>query len=85
MHAEVTLERAGRVAGSVSVRAYEAHESEKWEGFVARCRDATFFHRIGWREIIEEIIECGHFDLNLAGRGRIGRPHRAIDQMRQAC
>ncbi|PYX67393.1 MAG: FemAB family PEP-CTERM system-associated protein [Acidobacteria bacterium] len=58
MHAEVTLERAVRVAGSVSVRAYEAHESEKWEGFVARCRDATFFHRIGWREIIEEIF--GH-------------------------
>jgi FemAB-related protein (PEP-CTERM system-associated) len=58
MHAEATLEHAVRVAGSVSVRRYETHEAEKWEAFVAQCRDATFFHRIGWRELIEDVF--GH-------------------------
>ncbi|HEY3181000.1 MAG TPA: FemAB family XrtA/PEP-CTERM system-associated protein [Casimicrobiaceae bacterium] len=58
MHAEATLEHAVRVAGSVSVRRYETHEAEKWEAFVAQCRDATFFHRIGWRDLIEDVF--GH-------------------------
>jgi len=56
MHAEATLERAALAAGPVMVRRYEAHEAEKWDAFVAQCRDATFFHRIGWREIIEEVF-----------------------------
>jgi len=58
MHAEATLERASRATGSVTVRRYEMHEAERWDAFVMRCRDATFFHRIGWREIIEDVF--GH-------------------------
>jgi FemAB-related protein (PEP-CTERM system-associated) len=58
MHAEATLARVARVAGSVTVRRYEAHEAERWEAFVAECPAATFFHRIGWREIIEDVF--GH-------------------------
>ena len=36
-----------------SVRPFEQGDEARWESFVERCPDATFFHRIGWREIIE--------------------------------
>lgn len=26
----------------------------RWDDFVARCPDATFFHRAGWQQVIEE-------------------------------
>jgi FemAB-related protein (PEP-CTERM system-associated) len=70
MHAEATLERAALAAGSVTVRRYEAHEAEKWDAYVAECRDATFFHRIGWREIIEEIFHhrCHYLVAEREGR-----------------
>ena len=28
-------------------------DSQRWESFVFACPDATFFHRIGWRDIFE--------------------------------
>jgi FemAB-related protein (PEP-CTERM system-associated) len=43
-------------ARQVVVRALEAADSERWEAFVRRCPKASFFHRIGWREVIEEIF-----------------------------
>ena len=58
MHAEATVERQALPARAPSVRQLEVHEAEKWDAFVAQCRDATFFHRIGWREIIEDVF--GH-------------------------
>jgi len=39
-----------------SVRAFEPGDAARWEAFVDRCPDATFFHRIGWREIIADIF-----------------------------
>jgi FemAB-related protein (PEP-CTERM system-associated) len=35
------------------VRDYERDDAARWEAFVAACPAATFFHRIGWREVIE--------------------------------
>jgi len=37
----------------VSVRDYERGDAARWEAFVQACPEATFFHRIGWREVIE--------------------------------
>jgi FemAB-related protein (PEP-CTERM system-associated) len=48
--------RIGRAADRVSVRPFVAADSAAWEQFVQRCPEATFFHRIGWREIIEGIF-----------------------------
>ncbi|HKY02554.1 MAG TPA: FemAB family XrtA/PEP-CTERM system-associated protein [Burkholderiales bacterium] len=31
-------------------------ESAQWEAFVDRCPEATFFHRIGWKSIMEEVF-----------------------------
>ena len=46
----------------VRVRAFELEDSSRWESFVQRNMDATFFHRIGWRKIIEE-VGSGHISL----------------------
>ncbi len=41
-------------ASALSVREYRAEDAARWETFVERCPSATFFHRIGWREILED-------------------------------
>ncbi len=48
--------RLGRAADRVTVRPFVATDAAAWEEFVQRCPDATFFHRIGWREIIEGVF-----------------------------
>jgi FemAB-related protein (PEP-CTERM system-associated) len=42
--------------GSVSVRRCAPGDAARWDAFVERCPEATFFHRIGWRAIIEEVF-----------------------------
>jgi FemAB-related protein (PEP-CTERM system-associated) len=37
----------------LSVRDYREADRTEWEAFVHACPGATFFHRIGWREIYE--------------------------------
>jgi FemAB-related protein (PEP-CTERM system-associated) len=37
----------------VSVREAQAGDRSAWDDFVERCPDATFFHRFGWKDIIE--------------------------------
>jgi FemAB-related protein (PEP-CTERM system-associated) len=49
-HAEV------RLAAPLSVRPFAAADLARWEAFVQACPDATFFHRIGWREIYETVF-----------------------------
>ncbi|HTQ00913.1 MAG TPA: FemAB family XrtA/PEP-CTERM system-associated protein [Casimicrobiaceae bacterium] len=40
------------------IRAYADADAGRWDAFVDRNLDATFFHRIGWREILEDVF--GH-------------------------
>ena len=40
------------------LRGFGHEDRVRWEEFVHRCPDATFFHRIGWRDIIEQCF--GH-------------------------
>lgn len=37
----------------VQVRAFAAEDADRWEAFVQGSPQATFFHRIGWRSVIE--------------------------------
>jgi FemAB-related protein (PEP-CTERM system-associated) len=39
--------------GSLRVRDFAPEDAARWEAFVARCGEATFFHRIGWKEVLE--------------------------------
>jgi len=43
-------------AKAVSVRAFAAGDRERWTAFVERCPEATFFHRIEWQDIIEQVF-----------------------------
>jgi FemAB-related protein (PEP-CTERM system-associated) len=37
----------------VTVRPFKSEDAARWERFVEGCPQATFFHRIGWRQILE--------------------------------
>jgi len=41
---------------SPAVRTYRDGDRQAWADFVAACPDATFFHRIEWREILHEVF-----------------------------
>ena len=43
---------------SVTVRMMQAEDSARWDAFVFTCPEATFFHRAGWKEVIERAF--GH-------------------------
>jgi FemAB-related protein (PEP-CTERM system-associated) len=58
----------GTAPGPVSVRALEAGDEARWDDFVLKCPDASFFHLSGWRRVIERAFGHGTHYL-LAERG----------------
>jgi len=38
------------------VRPFASVDAVRWDAFVEQCREATFFHRIGWRGIIDGVF-----------------------------
>ena len=52
----MAIAEAERTTNRTFVRAFDDNDEGRWEAFVERCPDATFFHRIGWREIIEGVF-----------------------------
>lgn len=46
--------RAADSPASLSVRAYRTADRAHWERYVEHCVQASFFHRIGWRDILED-------------------------------
>jgi FemAB-related protein (PEP-CTERM system-associated) len=45
-----------RPAGALTIRSYGNADRSEWEAFVASCPEATFFHRIGWSDILEQVF-----------------------------
>ena len=45
-------------ASAVTVNLLEAKDYARWDAFVERCPEATFFHRTGWQTVIEKAF--GH-------------------------
>ncbi|MCL4797980.1 MAG: FemAB family PEP-CTERM system-associated protein [Burkholderiales bacterium] len=41
------------VSPALTVRPYTAADRDRWTAFVERCPEATFFHRIEWKDVIE--------------------------------
>lgn len=37
----------------VRVRDFMREDAARWEAFVEQCPDATFFHHLGWRQVLE--------------------------------
>ncbi len=52
------LGQAGVSSLSVEVRALQVQDAARWDEFVFACPDATFFHREGWKSVIERAF--GH-------------------------
>jgi len=44
--------------GTLQVRAFADDDRARWKDFVSTCPDATFFHQIEWRDIVERVF--GH-------------------------
>ena len=42
----------------IEVRRFASEDAPRWEAFVERAPEATFFHRLGWREVLEDCF--GH-------------------------
>jgi FemAB-related protein (PEP-CTERM system-associated) len=40
----------------IRVRPFSEQDAARWDAFVERCPDATFFHRSGWKRIMEEVF-----------------------------
>jgi FemAB-related protein (PEP-CTERM system-associated) len=43
-------------ARDIRVRAFANGDAERWDRFVEHCPNATFFHRAGWRDVIENVF-----------------------------
>jgi FemAB-related protein (PEP-CTERM system-associated) len=43
-------------AAPVSARPFRDGDADAWERYVLACPEASFFHRLGWREILEEVF-----------------------------
>ena len=51
---DTVVAREAEASNPTIVRDYRPADAARWESYVQRCENATFFHRIGWREILEE-------------------------------
>jgi FemAB-related protein (PEP-CTERM system-associated) len=54
MTVELRAAAAAAHSGNIAVRAFHARDADRWDSYVARCPNATFFHRIGWRDILHD-------------------------------
>ncbi|MBF0427933.1 MAG: FemAB family PEP-CTERM system-associated protein [Magnetococcales bacterium] len=55
---------------AMDVHLLASGEEEIWEQFVALCPEATFFHRVGWKQITEKVF--GHQTYYLWARSSEG-------------
>ena len=54
-----------------AVRAYREGDRAAWTEYVARCPESTFFHRIEWRELIQDVFRHRTHYLVAERTGRI--------------
>src|SRR5512143_3655547 len=50
--------RPAEVAPTIRARGFTPADAGPWDAFVEHCPEATFFHRIGWKDVLEECF--GH-------------------------
>ena len=56
--AEASVANSPHVAAAPRVRAFASSDARRWDRFVDTCQGATFFHRAGWRDVLESVL--GH-------------------------
>ncbi len=50
------IDRLTHAADPISVRDFRVDDAARWDAFVDRSPGATFFHRVGWRAILEGVF-----------------------------
>jgi FemAB-related protein (PEP-CTERM system-associated) len=55
--------RTARAGSGLEVRFAADVDLARWDAFVERCPEATFFHRAGWKEVIETVFRHRTFYL----------------------
>ena len=56
---------------AISVRPYRTADRDEWSAFVDACAEATFFHRIEWRELLQDVFRHRAHYLLAERAGRI--------------
>lgn len=51
-------ENGNNISGEISIRDFVPGDESAWDEYVSKNHDATFFHRIGWRNILQNTL--GH-------------------------
>ena len=54
-------------------------QRERWDEFVHRCPQATFFHLSAWQDILDQVFDHRTFYLYAERAGEIGSDARGID------
>jgi FemAB-related protein (PEP-CTERM system-associated) len=54
-HSAAELPEAA-ATGALRVRRATPGDAARWDAFVERCPEATFFHRAGWQEVLESVF-----------------------------
>ncbi len=56
--------------GDLRIQTLDRASAAAWDEFVESCPEATFFHRAGWKRVIEESFghQCHHLYVERAGR-----------------
>jgi len=52
------LETESQASTASQVKKFQEGDAERWDQFVDQCGEATFFHRAGWKQVIERAF--GH-------------------------
>ena len=56
---EASQDRARAIAAAPpQIKLMQPQDAERWDEFVQRCPQASFFHRAGWQKVIEQAF--GH-------------------------
>ncbi len=55
---DLHAEAASESTGSIAVKELEVGEEARWDAFVDRCPEATFFHLSAWRNVLQSVF--GH-------------------------
>jgi FemAB-related protein (PEP-CTERM system-associated) len=50
------MEAPAQLVEEAAVRDFRDGDAARWDAYVERAPGATFFHRIGWRRILEEVF-----------------------------
>jgi len=58
MFSDIPDQASTRLTSTITIGLMQQQDMQRWDRFVTSCPDATFFHRAGWKAVIERAF--GH-------------------------